>query len=153
MQNIKRRNKEKEGLYITSQEFTEFATRKKGKKRTNEERVSLLTKKIWILIVLNALDSFFTYIGVMAGYAEELNPIVLPFVQNQFFMIGVKVVLVTAILIGVIYLLKNTSKYRLGFASALINFAFYTYIIVTLNHLWVLWQMSSSLSQLDIFII
>ena len=119
----------------------------------NQGKIKSLTNKVYILIILNALDSFFTYIGVKAGYAEELNPIVLPFVQNHFFMVGIKVVVITVLLSFVIYFIKNSTKYRMGLVSIMINFSFYVYVFIILNHLWVLWQMATELSKLDLFIL
>ena len=119
----------------------------------NQRKINSLTNKIYILIILNALDSFFTYIGVKAGYAEELNPIALPFVQNHFFMVGIKVVAITILLSFAIYFIKNSTKYRMGLVSIMIGFAFYVYVFVTLNHLWVLWQMATELSKLNLFVL
>jgi hypothetical protein len=111
-----------------------------------------IINKIWILVVLNALDSFFTYIGIRGGYAVELNPLVIPYVENPFFMIGIKVILVSLLFSAIVLLIKKGKPFGRIFSNTFINVALTAYVLVTLNHIWILWKLASILSSENIFI-
>jgi hypothetical protein len=102
-----------------------------------------MTKKITIkhlklLILLNAFDGIATYMGVLAGYIEEWNPLMQGIVSNFCLLILVKIAIPTLILTAIIALISS-GRYLPGeITKKLIKGSLLAYTTVLLIHIsWI----------------
>ena len=89
-----------------------------------------LTKNIFLLVTLNAIDAFMTYFWVSNGLAEEANPIMawLINLHISLFLVG-KIAVVSFLGLVLLYIEKNTQL-----KTRLLNFVLAVYFLVCCLH-------------------
>jgi hypothetical protein len=95
--------------------------------------------KLLCIIVLNITDGILTYLGISGHYIEELNILMTGVVSNIYFLLFIKIVTPTLLLILTAYAVNKYDYRKMKFAVLLINICFIAYIIVFIAHLaWII---------------
>jgi uncharacterized membrane protein len=103
-----------------------------------ESTKSSISKKLYALILLNALDGILTYISLYYGYAIELNPIAKGFVENLGLVLFIKISIPSILLWVAANAMMVLQLRRPLFVNRFVNFGVLVYTFILFNHLYIL---------------
>jgi hypothetical protein len=99
-------------------------------------RASVASKLLFI-VLLNALDGILTYISIIQGYAIELNPLVVQFVDNLTWILIFKIFIPSAMILSSVLFLKKSKLTKPLLINNIVNFALFIYSFVLMNHIYI----------------
>jgi hypothetical protein len=98
---------------------------------------SSVASKLLFIVLLNVLDGILTYISITQGYAVELNPIVIQFVDSLTWVLIFKISIPSALILLSVLFLKKSKLTKPLLINAIVNFALFIYIFVLMNHIYI----------------
>jgi hypothetical protein len=96
-----------------------------------------VSSKLLFILLLNALDGILTYISVTQGYAIELNPIVITFVESIQWIMIVKISIPSLLILVGVFFLRKMKLSKPAFINFIVNFTLFIYLFVLLNHMYI----------------
>jgi hypothetical protein len=92
--------------------------------------------KFVILYLLNISDLFFTKRLLATGYFEEANPVTNAFIDQNFLVVIIKIVLVAILCVYMIIRMRKANLRQLRTSNIVMNIAVGCYCLVNISHLF-----------------
>lgn len=100
-----------------------------------------IPQQLYIILILNYIDGILTYIGIKYQYAIEMNPVTNLFIGNMWYMILLKLMLPTVLIMLALWRIKQTGVSNIRLSTIVVNIGLWLYVFITLNHVYVLIQL------------